>query len=77
VGPGGSLKQTALKIYTNLWKGKNLVHEWGGHGWPLGQRWGWLLSLGQSVNNLYVFAVEKVLGNRMFNVKYNIKSYMF
>jgi hypothetical protein len=48
-----------------------------GHGWPLGRRWGWLLSLGLSVNNLYVFAVEKVLGNRMFNVKYNIKSYMF
>jgi hypothetical protein len=43
-------------------------------------RWGWFeLSLGQSVSNIHKFAIEKKAQRkrRMFNLKYNIKSYKF
>jgi hypothetical protein len=40
-------------------------------------RWGWFeLPLGQGMNNLHMFAIEKK-AQRMYDLKYNIKSYMF
>jgi hypothetical protein len=41
-----------------------------------GLRWGWFeLSLGQGVNNLPTFPIEKAQRERkMFHLKYNIKS---
>jgi hypothetical protein len=45
-----------------------------------GLMWRWLeLSPGQSVDNLYAFAIEKRAQRkrRMFNLKYNIKTYKF
>jgi hypothetical protein len=50
-----------------------------GHGWSLSQV-GWFeLSLCQGVNNLHTFATEKKAQGkrRIFNLKYNIKSFMF
>jgi hypothetical protein len=29
------------------------------------------------VNNLHIFGIEKKVQRRMFNLKYNIKSYIF
>jgi hypothetical protein len=43
-------------------------------------RWEWFeLSPGQGVNNLHTFEIEKKTQRqrRMFNLKYNIKSYLF
>jgi hypothetical protein len=42
--------------------------------------WGWFeLFVGQGVNNLHIFAIEKKAQGkrRMFNLKCNVKSYMF
>jgi hypothetical protein len=43
-------------------------------------RWEWFeLSRGQGVNNLHILIIEKQAQRkrRMFNLKYNIKSYIF
>jgi hypothetical protein len=52
---------------------------WGG-AWVVTElRWGWFdLSQGQGMNKLYTFAIEKKAQRktRMFNFKYNTKSYM-
>jgi hypothetical protein len=43
-------------------------------------RWGLFeLSLGQGLNNLYIFAIEQKTQRKrgMFNLKYSIKSYVF
>jgi hypothetical protein len=47
-------------------------------GGPWARRGRFELSLCQGVNNLHTFAIgKKAQRKRMFNLKYNIKSYMF
>jgi hypothetical protein len=57
-----------------------IMDEWGGAWVVPGLRWGWFeLSLDQGVNNLHTFAIEKKAQRKrgMFNLKCNIKLYMF
>jgi hypothetical protein len=75
----------ACKTYANLWEGKNLLiqspvsNEWRdmGHSWAEVRVFS--VSLGQAVNNLHTFAIEKKVQRKrsMLNLKYSIKSYMF
>jgi hypothetical protein len=50
-----------------------------GHGWYLGQVKVVLVVLELDVDNLHTFAIEKKAQRkrRMFNMEYNIKSYIF
>jgi hypothetical protein len=64
----------AFKTYANL------IDERGGAGVVAGLRWGLFeLSQSQCVNNLQTFVTERKAQRkrRMFNLKYNIKSYPF
>jgi hypothetical protein len=57
-----------------------ITYEWGGALVVLGLKWEWFeLFPHQGMNNLRTFVIEKKAQRkrRIFNLKYNIKSYIF